>query len=183
VLLKGDYKERGSGDFRPSDSAVLYQPGLCGEDNAEPCEIPGVELLFTAETKYHASRIPDVVLMAAETRCAVDPSQKVLDLSRLDRDVIGEPVVQAAANRHGEAVLCFAIVLTAPKMRATEKSLHIWREARKTEVIPWAEHVREQPVAFTGIGVTTEVRDQTPISVQVVLEISSPPFPVRWLSF
>src|SRR5258708_5263494 len=113
--------------------------------------------------------------MAAEASGDVDLSHDVLDLNRLNGYAIGQPVVQTAAGRGGEGVLCCGnsggIIRD---VRATEKELCIGIQTRMPPVKPRPEHVGQQLVVDSGpcIGVTTDIRNQSQSIVQVVFEIS-----------
>ena len=94
--------------------------------------------LLAPKLKHHAAGVSNVILVIAESLRraaqggAVELRHHVLNLDRLDRDVLIPVEVQAAAGRSRESVLCLLrIVGTAPRVRATEQELQIWCPTRQ----------------------------------------------------
>src|SRR6201993_3792256 len=98
--------------------------------------------------------------MAAKALGAVDLSHNVLNLDRLQGDVLGQGIVHTTSSRHGERVLRDrAGIEIVPDVRTAKQELDVRSQARVAPTESRTEHVGKQPVVDPGVGVATEVRD------------------------
>src|ERR1700722_3608759 len=105
---------------------------------------------------------------------AAELSHNILHLNRLDRDAFCQFIIQASASRGSEAILR-VVRRTAPRVGATEKELHVRRPFLPVAIAkPRSEKIGKCLVidSLPGIGVTTEVCNQSNSFVQVIDEIS-----------
>src|SRR6266481_5868692 len=131
--------------------------------------VPGSCGLKPSEPEHDTAGIADIVLMAAKALRAVDLSHDVLNLDRLQGDVLGQGIVQTTSSRHGEGVLRDrAGIEIVPDIPASEQELDVRSQARVAPPESRAEHVGKQPVVDPGVGVTAEVRDQADHVVDVI---------------
>src|SRR5580704_8891291 len=104
------------------------------------------EVLFIAELEHGSGRIPDVILMAAESVRGGDLGHHILDLNRLDGNATAQIIVKTAAGRKGERVLRLGepVDRSIPHVGSAEQELRIRIQTRLPPVKPGAEHIGQQ---------------------------------------